>query len=141
MNREQLAEVVSAAWNVTAGVRVEPCAAATERGPEVWAQVPLKGAWSGVLAMGAPKAALDVAAAVMFGCAVDDVTDQDRQDVALELVNVVGGNLAPVFGDGCLIGLPSPGASCEGDSVLRQEFALDGMTIVAACFESVPAGH
>jgi len=137
VTQEQLSDVVATAWQVTVGLAVEPCAPDPDDRSLIWAQIPIQGSWQGQLAMGAEREVLDAAASTMFGCADDQVTMQDVEDVALELINVVGGNLAPVIGEDCRIGLPKVGDECEPSASLLQRFAVDGGRVVVSCH---PAG-
>jgi chemotaxis protein CheX len=70
------------------------------------ATVHIAGQWTGVVVLGLSEQLAAQAAAAMLCLPVDEVRDEDRQDVASELVNMIGGNLKSVLPGPSFMSLP-----------------------------------
>lgn len=71
------------------------------------ASIQITGEWTGCVVLDlAPETAQGVAAA-MFRIATDEVSALDRQEVAAELVNMIGGNLKSLLPGPSFLSLPT----------------------------------
>lgn len=71
------------------------------------ASIQITGEWVGCVVLGLCPAAARGAAAQMFQLQADDVTDVDQQDVAAELVNMIGGNIKSLLPGPSSLSLPT----------------------------------
>ena len=68
--------------------------------------VTIGGSWEGALCLAVTAAVASRAAAMMFGLPEDQLTARHRSDAVNELANMVGGNLKPMLGEHCRLGIP-----------------------------------
>jgi chemotaxis protein CheX len=85
---------------------------ATER-VSLAASIQIAGEWFGSVVLGLSPAAARAAAAAMMHLSDPDVTDADQQDVAAELVNMIGGNLKSLLPGPSYLSLPTVAAGRE----------------------------
>jgi chemotaxis protein CheX len=71
------------------------------------ATVQISGQWMGSVVLALSSDAAHTAAATMLQISDHDVTDVDKQDVAAELVNMVGGNLKSLLPGPSFLSLPT----------------------------------
>lgn len=130
--KNQVEEVLHNAFAVAVGVGVEPCDTAHDASAEdiVWSRIDVTGSWTGEVAIGCGDALVRLAAAALFGNAPSDVTTADAADVAMELINVVGGNLAPLLGDGCRIHLPALGCGDGANAQFVGHYSVAGAPLI-----------
>lgn len=76
-----------------------------------------------------PKSLASRAAEAMFALKPTDVGDQDRTDVMLELINMLGGNIKAIVADELTLSLPTIADGADvattGNSI-RQDFVCAG---------------
>ena len=117
----------------TLGVELHPVGMpdATRQQEMEWAAISIEGSWTGDLLIGCDRNLLQTGAQQLFGIAADEASEEDRTDVAKELVNIVGGNLAPLLGEGCSVSLPKTGATdVTGATVTASFGAADAQVVV-----------
>lgn len=90
-----------------------------------WSRVLSHGSWEGEIRVGCNQSLLTREGARMFGLEPDAVTDQDRADVNAELVNILAGNLLPLFGTGGSITLPEPSDASGNPEATTLSFAIE----------------
>jgi len=93
------------------------------------ATVHIVGAWTGsiVLAL-SPEAAIEAAAA-MLQVGAGDVAAADREDVAAELVNMIGGNLKGVLPGPSFLSLPTIVSGNDFGMKVRDSELLDDLML------------
>lgn len=101
---EQIVQSVFATMLNLDVVRAEPASSLRE---SPLAAVQIAGQWMGSVMLGLSPDVATAAAAAMLQIPADRVTDDDRQDVAAELVNMIGGNLKSLLPAPSFLSLPT----------------------------------
>lgn len=95
------------------------------------ATVQIAGAWVGSVVLTlSPELAL-ASSAAMFKVAAQDVTAADRQEVAAELVNMIGGNLKSLLPGPSFLSLPTIVAGREFGLQVHDATLLDDVVLKA----------
>ncbi|MCE9605536.1 MAG: chemotaxis protein CheX [Planctomycetia bacterium] len=102
---EQIAQSVFATMLNIDLVRIE-LTALPER-DLLLAAVHIVGEWTGSVVLALSQPVATSAAAAMLQVSADEVTENDRTDVAAELVNMVGGNLKSLLPGPSFLSLPT----------------------------------
>lgn len=97
-------------------------------------EVTIGGSWKGALCLAMTQSLATRAAAVMFGVADAEVTSRQRSDAVNELANMVGGNLKPMLGDRCILGIPRLNIA-EGKVEIVDD-ALEYQPVTTLAFEA-----
>jgi chemotaxis protein CheX len=108
LDDSQLLEVTEFVWNSTLGLILEPAPPETgsEEGGRVSAVVAITGAWAGSIHLTTTTKMAGVAAALMFGCGEDEVSEPERLDAVGELANQIGGSVKSLLPGPCSLSLP-----------------------------------
>lgn len=90
------------------------------------ASIQITGEWVGSVVLGLCPAAARAAAAAMLKMSDEEVTTADQEDVAAELVNMIGGNMKSLLPGPSCLSLPTVAAGREfGVRVLDAEMVDD----------------
>jgi chemotaxis protein CheX len=108
LDDNQLLEVTEFVWNSTLGLILEPGPAVAMAVPQgrVSAVVAITGAWEGTIHLTTTTEMADLAAARMFGCGADEVSEPERLDAVGELANQIGGSVKSLLPGPCTLSLP-----------------------------------
>ncbi len=93
------------------------------------ASIQITGEWEGSMVLVLPLDAVQIVTEAMLGIPIEEQTGTDQEDVAAELVNVVGGNLKGVLPGPSALSLPTvisgkdftlrvPGAKCIDNATM-----------------------
>lgn len=96
------------------------------------ATVHLAGQWTGSVVLGLSPAVAQEGAAAMLGISAGEVTAADQQDVAAELVNMIGGNLKSLLPGPTFLSLPTIVCGREFGLRVRDAELLDDV-MLACC--------
>jgi chemotaxis protein CheX len=109
LDDSQLLEVTEFVWNSTLGLILEPAPReepASDEGARVSAVVDITGAWAGSIHLTTTTKMAGLAAARMFGCGEDEVSEPERLDAVGELANQIGGSVKSLLPGPCSLSLP-----------------------------------
>jgi chemotaxis protein CheX len=95
------------------------------------AAVQIAGAWTGSVVLSLPPDMARAASAAMLQMPLDDVTDEDRRDIAAELTNMVGGNLKSVLPGPSFLSLPTIVSGREFGMHVHDAQLLDDIVLTA----------
>lgn len=101
---EQIAQTVFATMFEIDLFRLES-AAAGDSDP-LQATVEIAGAWSGSVVLALSPELIRAAASKMLSCDPSEITDQDQQEVASEIANMIGGNLKSILPAPSVLSIP-----------------------------------
>jgi chemotaxis protein CheX len=83
--------------------------------------VQISGAWTGSVMLGMSPEVASAAAGVMFKISATECTDIDRQEVAAELANMIGGNIKSLLPGPSFLSLPTIMFGSNVDQMLDVE--------------------
>jgi chemotaxis protein CheX len=95
------------------------------------AVVQISGQWMGSVVLALSPEVARASAAAMLQIADEDVTDADRQDVAAELVNMVGGNLKSLLPGPSFLSLPTVVAGREFGVQVHDAELIDDVVMIS----------
>jgi chemotaxis protein CheX len=70
------------------------------------ANVSIAGAWSGCVALSLSSGLIQAAASKMLNCDPNALTNEDQQEVATEIANMIGGNLKSILPAPSILSIP-----------------------------------
>ena len=129
---DDLRTLVRETWAPAVGLGVDTDTRATGPLPaaadDVTTQVELTGAWTGTVTVAARRAAVASVASRMFDLPAEDLAEEDVDDAAREMANVIGGNVKPFAGGECDMSLPRGGdaVTTEGSPIAAIQFLVAG---------------
>lgn len=130
LEQEVLVGLVDRIWFEMLHLNAHPEAVRPEGISEpIHAHIEFSGHIGGRVDIVCPKSLVSRAAAEMFALKSGDVGDQDRSDVMLELINMLGGNVKAIVADELTLSLPSiayDGDVATRENSIRQDFACAG---------------
>ena len=137
----EIAQVVECAWNALLGWDLALAGGAHPEGC-LTASVGISGAWTGEVMLRCDQALGRAVAACLFGVAEEEADREMVQDALGEMANIVAGNLKPLFGGKCRLGLPTLADSAArapgGRTLFRVPFSSRGLGFVVEVSEAAP---
>lgn len=115
--------------NIDVARTVEPASSMHE---SPTAAVQIAGAWMGSVVLGLSPEVATAAAAAMLQIPADEATDDDRRDVAAELVNMIGGNLKSLLPAPSYLSLPTIVSGREFGLQVHDAEQLDDVEFVSS---------
>jgi CheY-specific phosphatase CheX len=107
LHEQEIRYVVAMVWESMMQSTLEARESAMTDGERQYvSEVVIGGSWHGAIRLAVSAGVAARAAAMMFGLAEDQTTERHRSDAVNELANVVGGNLKPMLGEHCRLGIP-----------------------------------
>lgn len=110
---------------------VEAGDAAPSDNDSLLAAVQIAGEWTGSVILSLPPEVARAASAAMLQMPLDEVTDEDRRDIAAELANMVGGNLKSVLPGPSFLSLPTIVSGREFGMHVHDAQLLDDVVLTA----------
>lgn len=110
---------------------VEAGDAAPSDNDSLLAAVQIAGEWTGSVILSLPPEVARAASAAMLQMPLDEVTDEDRRDIAAELANMVGGNLKSVLPGPSFLSLPTIVSGREVGMHVHDAQLLDDVVLTA----------
>jgi chemotaxis protein CheX len=109
ITEEQVRKAVHNIWSTQLALEVQDAnlRSDTLEGPTITAAVHIHGDFLGGVRLRSSRALIRRAAAVMFACDEDQLTEDDQRDVVGELTNVIAGNLKALVPGHSSISLPT----------------------------------
>ena len=119
ITRDDIESITTAVWAtmLDADLDRDPSLGLGQLRPALVGEVPLTGAFQGRVSLHMSEGLIRGAASVMFGVPAAGVTQQQLEDAAAELANMVGGNIKCLVDQPTQLGLPEvsgPGAPNPG---------------------------
>jgi chemotaxis protein CheX len=105
-----LTEVVRSVWDAMLGLTLIPSETPYEADTadrSLCGCVQITGSWEGAVMIDLPEKLARDAAAAMFGCEPDDLSDDEVLDALGEVANMVGGNVKGMIDGECKLSLPT----------------------------------
>ena len=103
--REAVVEITQNTWATMLELETEPCPG-EDAEVDVHAEIGIRGAWEGTVAVAMPLALARDVASVMLACEPDEASAEEIDDVVGELVNVVAGGVKATLEGSNSMGLP-----------------------------------
>jgi chemotaxis protein CheX len=123
LEQRQVHQVVEQVWAAILGWQVD---AGNETSVGRTGQVPISGAWEGLVALTCDEELARQAAGAMFDCDPELLTSAEIDDALGELANIVGGNLRPLLPQQNRMGLPRAVDGLTGKVVMQVPFRSFG---------------
>ncbi len=122
LEKRQVHQVVEQVWEAILGWQVDAGVGEGASSAGRTGQVPISGAWEGLVALTCDDELARQAAGVMFDCDPEVLTSTEIDDALGELANIVGGNLRPLLPQQNRLGLPGPAVGLTGRVVMQVPF-------------------
>lgn len=147
LSSDDVAQIVTEVWTSMLGIDAERLEVHPKiEGPAVAGSVGVSGAVEAQISLEMTAEAAQQFAGLMFGLAVDEVSDDDVADAVGELTNMVGGNVKSLIADSGMLSLPvvaqgkPPTLRVVGGQVLLQDmYVADGNLILVTVWNRQPS--
>lgn len=139
LGREEIVTLVEGIWTTMLAcdvASVEPLASPKPDGASMRGSIEITGQWHGAVVLELSLAQARLAASILLGMEVGDVSELEAADVAGELTNVLGGNLKAVLPQPVQLGLPSVTrhGDADGPAPLPNGIARYAFSWQGGCF-------
>jgi hypothetical protein len=145
-HEQEIRYVVAMVWESMLQTVLEPRERWVDTGgPAYVSEVTIAGSWNGAILLAVSEAEAGAAAGRMFGLPQEQITPRHRGDAVNELANVVAGNLKPMLGGHCCLGIPRLTTDLSNDGeggafVLESRLSFQAMGEVAQTGDGAEVG-